>query len=162
MAGHARRHGLAGLTPEGIDVGIGGTDGNGGRRSAGEVQRDAARRDGLDRAEGRLVVEELAIEVERDVFGEDPPHQRHGLAGTAIAGVVGDEVTFAPLVRFIPAGDEMDGDPSATAQVIERGRHAGQQDGLHESGPVRHQYAQSAGARQTEAATIQASGATAP
>ena len=94
MAGHAGRHGLAGLTPEGVDVGLGGTDRDGGRRSAGEVQRDAARRDRLDRAEGRLVVEELAVEVEGGVFGEDPPHDRHDLAGTAIAGVVGDEVTL--------------------------------------------------------------------
>ena len=114
------------LAPEGVDVGLGRPDLDGRRRGAGEVQRDAARGHRLDRAEGALVAEELALEVEGRVLGPDAADDGHDLAGAAVAGVMGHEVALAALVGLVAAGDEVDGDPPAAGQVVERGGHPGQ------------------------------------
>ena len=144
----ARRHGFARLAPEGVHVGLGRSHLDGRRGGPREEERDAVGSDGFDRTERVLVSEELSVVVKRCVFGPDAPDDRHLLAGAAIARVVRDEVALSALVGLVAAGDEVDAYPTASREVIERGRAAGHEDGLGEAGSVRDHHLEVLGAVQ--------------
>jgi hypothetical protein len=61
---------------------------------------------------------------------------------------VRDKVSFAPLVRLISAGNEVDANPAAAGEVVEGRGHAREQHGLYESGSMRDHHLEVLGAVQ--------------
>jgi hypothetical protein len=82
-----------------------------------------------------LVAEEFSVEAK----GASSVQMRRTIdisSSMADSGCRGDKIAFAPLIRLVATGDEVNGDPPAPGEVVERGGHAGKHHGLSETGPM--------------------------